>query len=355
MSGFASAMTSGDSWSVALEAIASIPFRFAYTPRESVVVASLSLAGDSLNLGPSSRSDLREHYEAKERGIPHPAATMLDRMATISGWGGLVVVWCEVDDRTEGRAVLDFLREIFGTGWPFKHHLGYYLVGNGGILGMSADGVLTGWRDELELGLTEIALSHEACEMPDHEEALRFDRLVAGADAPGVESARFAAAQRDWDPEFSRLLTSHVTWGLVDGEPLDARAQGELGFAFSRIEFRDAFLAWVVAGTPAVVDLLDVPCYEWLLTAEQHPPLPSVAAAQPFLARLVRSQPANAGAPILACAAYLAWFGGVGTLPRVLASQALQEDPEYPLAQLVTQVLESLAPPPWVGARGHAA
>lgn len=348
-------MTSADSWSLALEAIASIPFRFAFTPRESVVVASLAIAGDSLNLGPSSRSDLNEHYEARARGVQHPATTMLDRMAAICGWGGLVVVWREVDNPAEGHAILHFLREMFGTGWPFKHHLGYYLVGNGGILGMSADGALKGWRDQLELGLTETALNHEACEMPDHEGALRFERSLAADDATQIEAARLAAARRDWDPEFSRLLTSHVTWGLVDREPLDVRALGELGFAFSRIEFRDAFLAWVVAGTPAVVDLMDVPCYEWLLNAEQHPPLPSVAAAQPFLARLVKSQPANLGAPILACAAYLAWFGGVGTLPRVLAAQALEEDPEYPLALLVAQVLESLAPPPWVGVRGHAA
>jgi hypothetical protein len=51
-------------------------------------------------------------------------------------------------------------------------------------------------------------------------------------------------------------------------------------------------------------------------------------------------------APALSVLAVLAWRRGEGARSRVLSEQALDDSPEYALADLVTELLDSGCPPP---------
>ncbi|HZK05857.1 MAG TPA: DUF4192 family protein [Actinomycetaceae bacterium] len=338
-------MILAESWSAAFEAIASVPFNFGFVPEDSAVVAALRVGDGKLTLGPATRIDVTALPLAQKD--PEALRFVLARIARVFPEGALVAVWSEKHGE-DAVGLLEDVRQTFNPTWTFEHHFGYFLITSEGILGMGADGEIWGRRDALELAVTRIAMSHDACSLPRGEEALRVERDPASEITEAVARARDDSAGRAWDSEMSRELTARFVRSVSEGGTADPECQGALSHALTRLDFRDGFLAWVLNGMPHVTDFSEAPVEAWLTAAENQPPRPAIRAAQKVLADVARHQRPGQAAPELACGAYLAWFSGDGSRPRVLMTQALGEDPEYSLALLVRDALAAALPPPWV-------
>nr|NLD40882.1 DUF4192 family protein [Actinomycetales bacterium] len=347
-------MIVSESWNLALEALSTVPFTFGFVPTNSVVVLSLDAEERSVSLGPCGRIDLAAVYAARDAGEFGAMVEVTGPVARGGARGGLVAVWAEAENQEAASELLELVAGMLAAEWPFEEHWGTFLVTSDGVLGLTAAGDLMGWKDALELQITRFAMSRDACALAEGSSSLRVPRSDDPAAARDVLAARTELAGERIVGKLALQLTQELVQALDSGEP-DLRAQGRLGLALQDVWFRDALLAWVLAGAPEVVDIMGIPVVPWLEASQLRPPRPSVQSAIALLGAIARHQPPGNAAPPLACAAYLAWFAGQGALPRELMEQALEEDPTYSLAHLVEDALAASVPPPWVALRAAAA
>lgn len=321
-------------WRVALEVIASVPISYRYQPRESAVVSCFQLEPGELILGARARLDLED--------VACGGPGLLQALRGLSRcWGGSAVVSLHTDtlDDEELWSVMCRLTDI----WPFADHGGYFVVRHHCIEGWTRDGESLGTRTDLELLTTQMAMSTPALNYVDGPEGFRFARSPHG-----TRSRRVAEAYTDWatrgNPDWQEL-THRCVRALRKGGPVRAEVVGSLLWALQDPLFRDGLLGWVAAGTPAVSDLRTVD-FEHIF-AGTEPPHRTITDAIALLARVAAPAPAGMAALALGTAAFLAWYGGVGTQARVLAEQSIEEGGGSRLAELVLNAIQAGAPPPW--------
>ncbi|HEX7804834.1 MAG TPA: DUF4192 family protein, partial [Cellulomonas sp.] len=79
-----------------------------------------------------------------------------------------------------------------------------------------------------------------------------------------------------------------------------------------------------------------------------EPPAVETAAHVRVLESVVAHGRRGAQPPALTLLALLAWWQGDGARARLLLERALQEDPDYTLAQLLDATLAAAVPPGWI-------
>lgn len=333
-------MNEFESWPVAHEVIASIPFTFGFHPRESVVVTSLSLERDHVTIGASARLDLTA-LEA-----PGAEATLDHTCATLTNAGGRAGIVTVHTDREISVWVLDLADLITGR-WPFPGHGGYYVHTGGLIHGFAPSGEPRGCQDELELLTTRVAMSQPARSFVEGPESFRLRRTPTG---PAAE--RFTAALGAVDrPDAGRWreLTRRFQDAVSRGGPRPLHVRAGLLLGLEAIPFRDGLLSWVIGGgREPVADFSAVDAGE-VLGRPTKPDVDLLDRVYRVLDTVARHAPAGRAVAPVAVAAYLAWYAGDGTRARILAEQALEEDPDNTLAALVRRALSGACPPPWYG------
>ncbi|NLI17257.1 MAG: DUF4192 family protein [Actinomycetales bacterium] len=328
-------MENFESWTVANEVIASIPFTFGYCPRESLVVTCCSVEPGVLRIGASARLDLGA---AVGPGAADSLAQVLAVLARTNDDAAIATVFT---DREPGRWVRNVL-EVLSEHWPFTFHGGCYVVSGEWIHGFSADGVSLGVEDALELATTTIAMSHPACEFVQSPEDYRFRRTVEGT------TTAMIAADLGTPADTVRASALFQT-ELRRGGPTTTADTAILLRALEDVAFRDGVLAWLLAGQPADVEDFSAVDVEAALGTSSRPDSQLLERAYGALSRIARFAPTGRAAAPLALAAYLAWYAGDGTRARILSEQAIGEDPDYALTRLVARALAHACPPPWFG------
>ncbi len=332
-------MTNTDTWPLAHEVIASIPFTFGFRPRESLVVTACSLEPGALIIGSSARLDLDlVEGGAGVGALAHALAALArttDDMAVVSVF----------TDRQPGEWVRRVLERL-DMRWPFAFHGGCYVLTGDRIHGFSGDGAFLGVQDELELRTTRVAMSQPACELVDSPEAFRFARTPEGPAA-----AEVALSLRKWAGSRAGAPESHLLVDAVEhGGPTMPETRARLLLALENTAFRDGVIAWSLGtGGTGVPDFTRLDAAD----AFDGPPRPEPLRLKPIaetLARIAHFAPVGRAAAPIAVAAYLAWYSGDGVRARILCEQALAEDRTYPLAGLVSRALAYACPPPWFDA-----
>lgn len=334
-------------WKIAFEVLAAVPFTLGIQPRDSVVLSTVRLDGKVLTMGPRARLDFADVEQAYETDGGHTFKPILDRMANACPWGALVGVWLDVHDEIEVVEALEKVHSVMMKNWNFARHLGCYLINSREIHGYTADGIPMGAADILELGITHFAMHQEACELPQTEEELKFKRDAEGPEALEVAQIRKALEEAVWSPLDPRRDTALMKAVFKAGGVSGPEEAARLGHAMEDLQFRDGFIAWVLADRPKASDFTLVPAMSWLNRSESHGPAASIGVAIPVLASIARYQPPGMAGQVMACGAYLAWYGGLAVLPRVITAQALQEDPDNRLSNLVAHTVAEAVPPPW--------
>lgn len=328
-----------ESHQVVHEVLASLPFTFGFAPRESVVFTTVALEPGCLTIGASARLDLPDlEHPAAVNAVDHVCSALLRTGAD----SALVTVHTE---REIGPWVFE-LADLVTARWPFLEHGGYHVLSAGTIHGFAPDGEPRGTHDALELLTTRVAMSQPAQAFVRGPEDFRVERVTAG------EMAERVAAELDrLPPACPSHEESTLWWAAVErGSPRGSRMRARLLRALDHIPFRDGVIAAAVSGNSGG-DLT------WQNAAFDDPLPPDrdmLERVQGVLEGVARHAPPGRAVSPLAVAAYLAWWSGDGARARVLAEQALEEDPHHSLAGLVRDALARACPPPWFPLAGPA-
>ncbi|MFC4555877.1 DUF4192 domain-containing protein [Georgenia faecalis] len=361
------------------EVLAYIPYRLGFVPRESLVL--LGLRGPRNRIGLVIRADLADAGHAVHG--PAYAQRLVGHLLDDGAHDAFVVVYTAEDraslagDTPVGRS-LAHLRALVDWGDP----PGPWVVGPDGY------GV---WGEDVECAphtdpLRDLEYTQTGATMVLHGHAVAPDRasLAVERDAPAPArraAARAAArAERHYAEVRHRCRTPGAAFGVPDerarhegellawrrgersrwerllaaagrGDPLPVPELGRMLVGLSDLYVRDDVILSLVGPPPAHLD--DAEAITWALSQVFDPGglPPEPVRTQPgerVLESLARCAPRGRAAPALTLLAWLAWWGGDGARADVLARQALAEDGDQRLAQLIAAATAQGMPPGWV-------
>ncbi|MFV0463178.1 MAG: DUF4192 domain-containing protein [Nostocoides sp.] len=151
--------------------------------------------------------------------------------------------------------------------------------------------------------------------------------------------------------------TSEAT--MLRGSVATSRDAAAMASSLTHILWRDAVMAWLCPGTLPLARLPDeiVDRVQRLPrpTGMSRPTDDSVAAVRRLevglqcLCQVLPEQPSAPTAAMLSLTALVSWWRGDGTMARICLDRALAVDPEYSLAQIITQMVEAGMRPPEIG------
>lgn len=331
-------MTEHIPWQLALESVAYVPHTLGFTPTESFVVITYNFADGYFHIGPSARIDLGL-FDAEGGGLE--AVGLLDRLSSLESEGAVLLFFTEREEEFLAGAI-----SLLGAAWPFVEHGGSFRVLPERIQALGRGGQVTDERDAIELSATKVAMTLPPARGED-ETALRFPRKPS--DGGWEEGLNEIAAL---DPERILALWSRSLKRAVrSGEIASVRAQAACIGGLNNPIVRDGFLGWVLGGTTSTAPLDQISPMK-MVFASERPDRQVLEPAIEALAAMALSAPQGLAASPIACAAYLSWYSGWGARARILATQALEENPAHTLAILVLDIVSASCPPPWVSQSG---
>ena len=125
---------------------------------------------------------------------------------------------------------------------------------------------------------------------------------------------------------------------LCDFDPLERKYRHSLNSSVAHLHYRDTRIF-----------LIDTPGYpDFAGLSISALPAVETAAHVRVLESVVAHGRRGAQPPALTLLALLAWWQGDGARARLLLERALQEDPDYTLAQLLDATLAAAVPPGWI-------
>jgi len=331
--------------------VALIWFRLGYRPRDSLLLVGLH--------GPRHRTGLVVRIDLPPPGEEKPAIRRLARLVRRTGAEAAIAVLCRdtACDPPRPPAVRVVRRELPRAGLGLVDMIavgrrGYrsYLCHDPGCCppeGRPLAEVMAG-----EVAARMVLAGHTVVE---DEAALIADVMPPGGPAEGPAGVGRGgappgpAAVRGAPPSSTEVLAA---WRrtLEQAEPDPAVIAG-LATALADVRLRDAILLTLVPGAgPAPEDVLAGRQVDLERLLSRPPEEDLVDRGRSHLAAAARAAPPPARADVLATLAWLAWWTGHGGRARLLADLAQTTRPGHRLAGLVTALLHTCAPPPWVGA-----
>ncbi len=317
-------------WTIVYEALSGIPLHYGVEVTNSVVVCTMQVDGTRALLGGTIRIDGGVMNE------PGVIVEILRQQSERNCNGALIAVV-----RPErGLGIDDFFEHLYRN-WPLDFHMGNVLQTDEAIAAGCGCGERKELGDELELLGTTTASLYQGRRVLRDEKEYRARRTPGG-----VTARKFAVMLTQVRSHLDTAeATRHVLSELRGSTPMMGRAA--VLCALDHTAFRDGLIVWACGFAGAPDDFALVPY------AESAPHHARIESAIDALRRLCRWAPRGGAAAPLATAAYLAWYTGNGLQARVLAQQALTEDPGYSLARIVEDALLGMVPPPWVEKQGE--
>ena len=364
-----------DRWGVAMsptvirvreprELLAYVPHRLGFTPTESLV--AMSVRARPARLGVLVRADLAEIGE--EAGKGDVASVIAGHLVADGAARVFAVLYTAGDRSTARRGLCPAGRAIarLRAALPASVEVEPWIVGPSGYAGLDCEdeGCCPAAGRSLE-DLTSTQVSAQMV-LEGSVVAPSRDSLAVANRAPAAArraAARGAAAERMRRPSGPGTADDPVSgeWnarGLANWAELRRLAEagadlvpsrlGRLVAALEDVGLRDELILQAArAAVPSVhsgagfADLFG--------TGGPVPARGPLRPAETVLEAAIEHAPLDRGAPALAVLAGLAWWVGDGARSRVLTEQCLGVDPDYRLAQLVSQLLDAGLPPSWAG------
>lgn len=360
------------------ELLALVPHQIGFVPEESVV--ALSLRRPRGRLGLVARVDLAVLADPDDGpGLAHGLVGHLERDHARSV---VLVVYCATDPRgVVAHPAHRAVRRVRQAGEDTFGPMPAWAVTRSGYLNLDCDGECCppGGRPLTELCSTAVGVRMivAGSAVADRREDIATIAPVTGEARRAVArvcarwAARGAGAAMEGLPALERWRADSVqAWRDEAAQAEDDVSPGR-GSRLGRVEaglrdgrVRDAVLVAMVTGTDDLPERLvrgaqADPEASRALTAvldrvfqpsEAGPPRPSAAGVR-VLEGVVAHGRRDHQAPALTLLALAAWWTGEGARANLLLSRALDDDPDHPLALLLSRVTAAGVAPGWVQAR----
>jgi len=356
-----------------------VPYALGYQPEESILVICIREAGGLGMIARTSLSDLRDPECCIQIG------QMVARSATDDATArAFIVVYCQANDeftlhgyKKQAKFFADHLRHIPTETWVITTKR-YYRVDCQGEGCCPAEGFPI---EELANTEASAALVYRGyAPARSREEYLKLPEP-----APAATRAATLAGNK-FNTEISKVETwrqrAFATWQnaleMVGQTPLSGQAKqlppkvlGVLATALTDTTMRDAVLLSCLPG--GLVTALEVvqntesaqhtasELLAGVVGGDDHelPPIPPPQlhlrkATIVLEAVAAHANPRGKAGP-LALLAFLAWWAGDGTRANTRARQALEAQPNYQLAVILAEAIESHLQPSWIRSRHRLA
>ncbi len=314
---------------LALEYSAALPYMIGYYPRDKVAVIRPPEYGDGKHMISIYTYGCGGHC-----GLCSTSVTELERACANSTPGGIAVFYHDGVSRLEAQVagiyahLADALHSVVGIGEDAVYVATSAKVDKVGLLE---------WKS------TRMALHYQLSgiiPVASREELLMPAPTAADSAAELTEAPLSAAELRR-------------AWKSLKSDPEDRVSARLLGAGLADIPYRDAFICATVCDPGADPDFQEKPASvngKFMLSTALGEWGPAYAQLD-MLRTIAGACSPEHYAAVVAVAAYIAWFCGMGGQARVWCDQALAADGEYSLAQLVSTALSAHVDPPWISER----
>lgn len=314
---------------LALEYSAALPYMIGYYPRDKVTVIRPPEYGDGQQM-----TSIYTYGCGAQCGLCSTSVKELERACAESTPGGIAVFYHDGVSRLEAQVagiyacLSNALHSVVGIGEDAVYVATSAKVDKVGLLEWKSTRIALHYQ----VGGIVPAKSREELLMPPPAHA---------NDTAVTTGAQLSAAEL------------RQAWQSLHNDPEDYASARLLGAGLAHIPYRDAFICATVCDPGADPDftekspdihekfMLSTALSEWGPAYMQLDMLRIIAGAcsrQDYAA-------------VVAVAAYIAWFCGMGGQARVWCDQALAVDSEYSLARLVSTALSAHVDPPWISER----